>query len=69
MLSHKSICSFGGDFMPNAAPRLDAYEQHSLSPSYQPRFPRNSAYHKLIAQNYEDYASSADIIVAIKPAV
>ena len=55
--------------MPNAAPRLDAYEQHSLSPSYQPRFPRNSAYHKLIAQNYEDYASSADIIVAIKPAV
>ena len=50
-----------GDFMPNAAPRLDAYEQHSLSPSYQPRSPRNSAYHKIIAKNYEELESVWDL--------
>ncbi len=43
--------------MSNAALRLDTYEQHSLNPSYQLRSPRNSAYHKLVADNYEELES------------
>lgn len=40
--------------MSNAALRLDTYGQHSPQASYRPRSPRNTEYHKLVADNYEE---------------
>lgn len=40
--------------MSNAALLLDTYEQYTPQVSYQPRSPRNTGYHKLVADNYEE---------------
>lgn len=40
--------------MSNTALKLDTFEQHKPLASYQPRSPLNSAYHKLVADNYEE---------------
>ena len=48
--------------MSNAALRLDTYEQHTPQVSYRPRSPRNTGYHKLVADNYEELEGVWDSI-------
>lgn len=48
--------------MPNAALRLNTLEQYTPQTSYQPRSPRNTEYHKLVADNYEELESVWDSV-------